>query len=343
MSRSSASFAFHPRSRFDAFLEGQLSASADQRMRAHLAECPQCAKEVEQRSSALSVTRKLDKISRGEASTYTAPQAPAVMHSNGVAGWKFLVGAGVVGLVVVGLFVSLWVLGGEERTYESANSSSPALIPQEVEVVQADPQDLIRPTPSDDSTKIPTDFGATTAQLSYSSAPLGIGGSPVRLNSVSDLRAAGWTIPQFQALGMSFESAVVDEEDGQVYVMSIFNSSSTNVEDQTVVRECRTEQEDGSVTACSRLDFTKSDATEISLPVAENVWLYTYPDGSWTAYMATSKSQYRVDSTSDADYAGGIMSTLYVEEKSRLSTIGEDSSEGVSHRFERGLERLMGR
>ena len=343
MSRSSASFAFHPRSRFDAFLEGQLSASADQRMRAHLAECPPCAEEVEQRSSALSVTRKLDKISGIESTSHTGSHTPAIMQTDGVAGWKVLLGTGVVGLVVVGLFVSLWVLGGEERTYESANSSSPSLIPQEVEVVEANPQDLIRPTPSDDSTKIPTDFGTSTAQLSYSSAPLGIEGTPVRLNSVSELRAAGWTIPQFQALGMSFESAVVDEEDGQVYVMSIFNSSSTDAEDQTVVRECRAEHEDGSVTACNRLDFTKSDASEISLPVAENVWVYTYPDGSWTAYMATSKSQYRVDSTSDADYAGGIMSTLYVEEKSRLSTIGEGTSEGVSHRFERGLERLMGR
>src|SRR5690625_156157 len=264
------------------------------------------------------------------------------MKPTGLAGWKFLIGAGVIGLFVAGAFMSLWMLGGADRSYESAGSSSPALIPEQIEISHSDPQELIHPTPSDDSTKIPTDFGATTAQLSYSSAPLGIGGSPVRLISVSDLRAAGWTIPQFQALGMSFESAVVDEEDGQVYVMSIFNSSSTNVEDQTVVRECRTEQEDGSVTACSRLDFTKSDATEISLPVAENVWLYTYPDGSWTAYMATSKSQYRVDSTSDADYAGGIMSTLYVEEKSRLSTGGEEFQEGVSHRFERGLERLMG-
>jgi len=342
MSRSSSGFAFHPRSKFDAFLEGQLSASADQRMRAHLADCPRCAKEVEQRSSALFVTQKLDRISRGESVSYTPPQPETVMKPNGLPGWKFLAGAGVLGLVVVGVFVSLWILGGEERSYESANSSSPTLIPNEIEVVQADPQDLIRPTPSDDSTKVPDDFGTSSAQLSYSSAPLGIDGTPVRLNSVSDLRAAGWTIPQFQALGMVFESAVVDEQDDQVYVVSVFNSSSTNSEDQTVVRECRVENEDGSVTACSRLDFTKSAATEVSLPVAENVWLYTYPDGSWTAYMSTSKSQYRVDSTSDADYAGGIMSTLYVEEKSRLSTGGEEFQEGVSHRFERGLERLMG-
>lgn len=251
-------------------------------------------------------------------------------------------GAGLIGLVVVGVVISLWILGGEDRSYESADSSSPTLIPNDIEVVQANPQDLIRPTPSDDSTKIPTDFGTTSAQLSYNSAPLGIDGTPVRLNSVSDLRAAGWTIPQFQALGMGFESAIVDEEAGQVYVMSVFNGSSIDTEDQTVVRECRVENEDGSVTACSELDFTKSAATEVSLPVAENVWLYKYPDGSWTAYMSTSKSQYRVDSTSDADYAGGIMSTLYVEEKSRLSTGSDEIREGVSHRFERGLERLMG-
>jgi len=346
MSRSSSGFSFHPRSRFDAFLEGQLSASADQRVRAHLAQCPQCAKEVEQRSSALSVTRRLDRLSqksRGEIPQYAAPvQSPGTMEDRGVDGWKFLVGAGVIGLVVLGVFVSLWILGGEERSYESANSSSPSLIPQEIEVVQTDPQDLIRPTPSEDSTKVPTDFGTSNAQLSYSSAPLGIDGTPVRLNSISDLRAAGWTIPQFQSLGMVFESAVVDEEDGQVYVMSVFNSSSTNAEDQTVVRECRVEHEDGSTTACNRLDFTESAATEVSLPVAENVWLYTYPDGSWTAYMATSKSQYRVDSTSDADYAGGIMSTLYVEEKSRLSSGSNEAQDGVGHRFERGFERLMG-
>src|SRR5690625_3222050 len=122
MSRSSSGFAFHPRSRFDAFLEGQLSASADQRVRAHLAQCPQCAKEVEQRSSALSVTRRLDRLSqksRGEIPQYAVPvQSPGTMEDRGVDGWKFLVGAGVIGLVVLGVFVSLWILGGEGRSEE---------------------------------------------------------------------------------------------------------------------------------------------------------------------------------------------------------------------------------
>lgn len=344
MSRSSPGFAFHPRSKFDAFLEGQLSATAHSRMRAHLAVCSGCAEEVEQRSSALSVTQQLDRISGDAHPSDHAPVTATVMKPSGVSGWKFLVGASTVGLVVVALFVGLWVLGGDERAYESADSSSPALVPDQIEIVQADPQDLSRPTPSDDSTKVPTDFGASTAQLSYSSAPLGIDGTPVRLNSVSDLRSAGWTIPEFNAMGMAFESAVVDEEDGQVYVVSIFNGSSVNEDDQTVVRECRVEHEDGSVTACSVLDFTDSAATEISLPVAENVWLYSYPDGSWTAYMETNKSQYRVDSSSDSDNAGGIMSTLYVEEKSRLSSSGpSEAGEDVSQRFERGVERLLGR
>ena len=343
MSRSPSNFAFHPRSKFDAYLEGQLSATADERMQVHLAHCERCAQEVEQRRTALSITKKLERLSQEDTPTARAAQPQAVMQPTGIAGWKFLAGVGIMALVVIGVFYSLWMLGGEDRSYGSADSSSPALIPEEIEVVQADPQDLIRPTPSDDSTKVPSDFGGTNAQLSYNSAPLGIDGTPVRLTSVSDLRAAGWTIPQFQALGMAFESAVVDEVEGQVYVVSVFNGTSVNSEDQTVVRECRVENEDGSVTACSRLDFTKSAASEVSLPVAENVWLYTYPDGSWTAYMSTAKSQYRVDSTADADYAGGIMSTLYVEEKSRLSSGFTGTEEGVSQRFERGVERLLGR
>ncbi|GAA2026357.1 hypothetical protein GCM10009720_02520 [Yaniella flava] len=320
MSGSSSGFSFHPRSKFDAFLEGELSASADSKVRAHLAVCSRCAEEVEQRSSALSVTQQLDRISREHPVPASYATTTPVMEPSGVAGWKFLVGASVVGLVVVGIVVSLWVLGGDQRTQESAGTSAQELIPEDVEIVGADPQDLSQPPPSDDSTEIPTDFGAASAQLSYNSAPLGIDGTPIHLNSVSELRQAGWTIPQFHALGMAFESAVVDEQQGQVYVMSVFNASSANADDQTVVRECRVEHDDGSVTACSRLDFTDSAANEVSLPVAEDVWLYTYPDGSWTAYMATNKSQYRVDSTSEADYADGIMSTLYVEEKSRLSS-----------------------
>lgn len=349
MSRSSPSFSFHPRSKFDAFLEGQLSASADKRMRAHLAVCASCAEEVEQRSSALSVTQQLDRISsEGQTATLSrsahfAPAEPAVMESSGVSGWKFVAGASLVGLVVVGLVVGLWVLGGNKTASDAANSGAPALIPEEVEIVQADPQELIRPTPSDDSTEVPEDFNAPNAELSYNSAPLGIDGTPVQLNSVSELRSAGWTIPQFQALGMSFESAVVDEQGQQVNVVSLFNGSSVNAEDQTVVRECRVEHDDGSVSACSALDFTDSAAIEVSLPVAEDVWLYTYPDGSWTAYMATNKSQYRVDSTSDSDYAAGIMSTLYVEEKSRLSSGSSDMREGVNQRLERGVDRLLGR
>lgn len=343
MSRSPSNFAFHPRSKFDAFLEGQLSATADQRVRAHLAECEQCAQDVQQRWSALSVTQKLERLSQDDAPRRVEPQPEAVMKSSGIAGWKFLASAGIIGVVIVGVFFSLWMLGGTEQSYESAESSSPALIPEQVEVVQADPQDLIRPTPSDDSTKVPTDFSTSHAQLSYSSAPLGIDGTPIRLTSVSDLRAAGWTIPHFRALGMTFESAVFDEEHGQVYVVSVFNGTTVDTEDQTVVRECRTENADGTITACSHLDFTKSAADEVSLPVAENVWLYTYPDGSWTAYMSTNKSQYRVDSTSDADYAGGIMSTLYLEEKSRLSSGTDQTNEDISQRFERGVERLLGR
>lgn len=349
MSRSSSGFSFHPRSKFDAFLENQLSVSADRRMRAHLAVCSSCAEEVDQRSSALSVTQQLNRISREDQLAYArhAAQyesaAPAVMEPTGTSGWKFVAGASVVALGLIGLVISLWVLGGDHRSYESMESNAPTLVPDEIEIIEADPQDLIRPTPSDDSTKVPDDFGASNAQLSFNSAPLGIDGTPVRLNSVSDLRSAGWTIPQFQALGMVFESAVVDEENGQVSVVSLFNGSSVNAEDQTVVRECRVEQADGSVIACSDLDFTDSAATEVSLPVAESVWLYTYPDGSWTAYMDTNKSQYRVDSTSDSDYAAGIMSTLYVEEKSRLSSGGSDLREGVGQRFERGVDRLLGR
>ena len=343
MSRSPSNFAFHPRSKFDAFLEGQLSAAADERVRGHLARCPQCAKEVEQRWSALSVTQQFERLSRQETPAESAVEPDGVMQAQGVAGWKFLASAGIIGIVFIGVFASLWMLGGDDRSYESADSSSPALIPEQIEIVQADPQDLIRSTPSEDSTKVPDDFGESSAQLSYSSAPLGIDGTPIRLTSVSDLRAAGWTIPHFRALGMTFESAVFDEDDGQVYVVSIFNGTTVDAEDQTVVRECRVENEDGSVTACSQLDFTKSAADEIALPVAENVWLYTYPDGSWTAYMSTNKSQYRVDSTSDVDYAGGIMSTLYLEEKSRLSSGTDEAQEGVSQRFERGVERLLGR
>lgn len=349
MSRSSPSFSFHPRSKFDAFLEGQLSASADKRMRAHLAVCTDCAEEVEQRSSALFVTQQLDRISNDNQTAtraqtaYFAPADPAVMEPSGVSGWKVVAGASLVGLILVGLVVSLWVLGGNRASGDVADSGAPALVPDEVEIVQADPQELIRPTPNDDSTEIPEDFNAQSAELSYSSAPLGIYGIPVQLNSVNELRSAGWTIPQFRALGMSFESAVIDEDDQQVNVVSLFNGSSVNAEDQTVVRECRVEQDDGTVSACSALDFTDSAAIEVSLPVAEDVWLYTYPDGSWTAYMETQKSQYRVDSTSDSDYAAGIMSTLYVEEKSRLSSGSSDISEGVSQRFERGFDRLLGR
>jgi len=348
MSRSSPGFSFHPRSKFDAYLEGQLSPAAASRMRAHLAVCTRCAEEVEQRASALSITQRLDQISQqdqtanGQSFGRYPAHEPPVMKPSGLPGWKFFTSVSIVGLVVVGLFASLWVLGGEQRSFDSIDSESPTLIPDDIEVAQADPQELIQPTPSDDSTKIPNDFGASKAQLSFSSAPLGFDGTPVRLNSLSELRSVGWTIPKFQSLGLAFESAVVDEVDGQVYVVSLFNGSTDDADDQTVVRECRTEQADGSATACNRLDFTNSAATEITLPVAQNVWLYTYPDGSWTAYMATNKSQYRVDSTSDSDYAAGIMSTLYVEEESRLTTGSSDLREGMSQRFERGIERLLG-
>src|SRR5699024_1122688 len=237
MSRSSPGFSFHPRSKFDAYLEGQLSPAAASRMRAHLAVCTRCAEEVEQRASALSITQRLDQISQQDQTAngrsfgrYPAHEPP-VMKPSGLPGWKFFTSVSIVGLVVVGLFASLWVLGGEQRSFDSIDSESPTLIPDDIEVAQADPQELIQPTPSDDSTKIPNDFGASKAQLSFSSAPLGFDGTPVRLNSLSELRSVGWTIPKFQSLGLAFESAVVDEVDGQVYVVSLFNGSTDDADD----------------------------------------------------------------------------------------------------------------
>src|SRR5699024_12256379 len=106
MSRSSSGFSFHPRSKFDAYLEGQLSPAAASRMRAHFAACTRCAEEVEQRSSALSITQQLDRIAQQDQPSHEqyignySPHDPSVMQSSGLLARNSFPYVSVVGLVV---------------------------------------------------------------------------------------------------------------------------------------------------------------------------------------------------------------------------------------------------
>ncbi|WP_313817361.1 zf-HC2 domain-containing protein [Citricoccus sp.] len=144
---------FHPRARFDSYVEDALSPAARERISLHLEQCAACRHEVEQRQRILQAASSLSR-SPAAASTYptnssspssqsdpTSPASPWAVppspstwasHSGGsaagarpavppvleeregVAGWKVVMGLGAVGLAAAVVLSTAWIAGDPE-------------------------------------------------------------------------------------------------------------------------------------------------------------------------------------------------------------------------------------
>ncbi|QCU77700.1 hypothetical protein E7744_05425 [Citricoccus sp. SGAir0253] len=117
---------FHPRARLDSYVEGALAPGSHQRVRAHLADCADCRREVEQRRRILRAASSLGstawaRSTAARPSAYpgrpTGPAEPPLLERReGIAGWKVVLGLGAAGLLASGALAGAWVAGDPDAS-----------------------------------------------------------------------------------------------------------------------------------------------------------------------------------------------------------------------------------
>lgn len=131
---------FHPRARFDSYVEHALPPVSRARIAAHLAQCAECSREVSQRERILQVASSVenahptrtdspapdaarpDRAAPGQDST----TQPVLEARDGVAGWKVVAGMGALGLTAVVVLSAAWIAGDPESP-AGAGESRPLL------------------------------------------------------------------------------------------------------------------------------------------------------------------------------------------------------------------------
>lgn len=121
---------FHPRARFDSYVENALPPVSRARIAAHLADCAECSREVSQRERILQVASSLgntpptrpaspasDAAPPDHAASRPDPAAQPVLEArDGVAGWKVVAGMGALGLTAVVVLSAAWIAGDPGST-----------------------------------------------------------------------------------------------------------------------------------------------------------------------------------------------------------------------------------
>lgn len=124
---------FHPRARFDSYVEDALPPVSRERITAHLALCGECRREVQQRERILQFASSVhhspadrpvppgaEASSGRRQSTGDAATTPVLEARDGVAGWKVVAGMGALGLAAVAVLGAAWIAGDPESTAEAA-------------------------------------------------------------------------------------------------------------------------------------------------------------------------------------------------------------------------------
>ena len=172
---------FHPRARFDSYVEDALSPAARERISLHLEQCADCRHEVGQRERILQAASSLsspptasstnssypssssDPASQwtvppspytwpshaGEPATGSRPAVPPVLEERqGVAGWKVVMGLGAIGLAAVAVLSTAWIAGDPEAVAGPETGENLLLPSASVNSSTADPDAGASPVPS---------------------------------------------------------------------------------------------------------------------------------------------------------------------------------------------------
>ena len=178
---------FHPRARFDSYVEDALSPAARERISVHLEQCDACRHEVQQRERILQAASSLSSLPAAsstnssypsspssqsdpaspesqwavppspyawpshaaEPSTGSRPAVPPVLEERqGVAGWKVVMGLGAIGLAAVAVLSTAWIAGDPEAAAGPETGENLLLPSASVNSSTADPDAGASPAPS---------------------------------------------------------------------------------------------------------------------------------------------------------------------------------------------------
>ncbi|NUL46758.1 zf-HC2 domain-containing protein [Cellulosimicrobium funkei] len=122
---------FHPRARFDSYVEDALPPVSRERITAHLALCGECRREVQQRERILQFASSVNQshtewpvppgsgASSGRHQSTGDAATPVLEPGEGVPGWKVVAGMGALGLAAVAVLGAAWIAGDPESTAEA--------------------------------------------------------------------------------------------------------------------------------------------------------------------------------------------------------------------------------
>ncbi|NUL46300.1 zf-HC2 domain-containing protein [Cellulosimicrobium funkei] len=186
---------FHPRARFDSYVEDALSPAARERIALHLEQCAACRHEVEQRERILQAASSLssppaasstestypsspsDSASpttqwsvppspytwpspAGEPTAGSRPAMPPVLEERqGVAGWKVVMGMGAIGLAAAAVLSTAWLAGDPDAVAGPETGETLLLPSASVNSSTADPDAGASPAPSGSPNTGPTGAG----------------------------------------------------------------------------------------------------------------------------------------------------------------------------------------
>ncbi|MGW9551269.1 zf-HC2 domain-containing protein [Citricoccus zhacaiensis] len=176
---------FHPRARFDSYVEDGLSPAARERISLHLEQCAACRHEVEQRERILQAASSLSSPptasstnpsyppppsnpspATSPASPWAGPPSPypwpshmgapptgsamppVLKEGQGVAGWKVVMGLGAIGLAAVAVLSTAWIAGDPGAVAGPETGENLLLPSASVNSSTADPDAGASPAPS---------------------------------------------------------------------------------------------------------------------------------------------------------------------------------------------------
>lgn len=323
---------FHPRTRFDSFLEGGLDPVTHRRVSEHLDRCPMCQDEVEQRQ----------RIMRAAASDDTEPlrlqrrplaEGAVLEERAGVPGWKVVLTLGAAGVAAGAVVMAAWVAG--EPALTATAPEPPALIPMaEAEPSASSSVADTQPVAEDSRSAGPfSALAATSVERSVAPAA-----RTDTQNLLDALRRQGWNIPSLSAAGLDPESVGLREhQDSAELVLALDGATAS-----AVLQECRPLDVPLAKSDCLEdraLDAPEGATTEMRLPLGLTSRVQEHEDGSWTARVDTAQAAYTLRSDLPVERADRVMSLVVLSERARVQSAQLPDS--ASERLVRGFERLM--
>lgn len=294
----------HPVTQIEKFLEQELSEAQSRRIQEHLSRCPQCQSEVVQRQRVLRLAHGYP--AHAPQNRQPEEAQPSVLDNTknrGVSGWKVVVGIMGIGIISCVMLLALWLLGGD-RSAPSAEESPVA------DSAAATLQRHLNAS------------AATAENLSY--------------EDVVNIRNSGYACPLLTGLGYAYVDASISQPD-----------QNTVAVDLTVQRG---EQTARIVEARQVVDVPANISAQSSVqgmattrePVVQELEVENgAPENSFRVHIETADADYLLEGQGSDELKKQMIHYISLADQARISG-GGYSSDGVTERFSRGLNRLIG-